>query len=100
MQPGEEIVEQKGKDTGPQRIVVYVDELETLQGRRKKLAAKLRYAAKSKIQLESIIVFGSPATDADERINRIIAKLLENGTKVIFNRQTRTPPERAWQSRT
>ena len=93
MQPREETVEENGTGRKSERAAVYVDEPKTLEGRREELTDILRYAAKTKPRMESIIIYGSPTTDADDRINKIIARLEKNGTKVTFDVQSRTPPE-------
>ena len=36
----------------------------------------------------AIIIYGSPATDADARIKNIIARLEEHGTSVTFKQQS------------
>ena len=69
----------------PKRVAAYVDELKTLKGRRKELAGILRYIDKSEERVGAIIIYGSPATDADARIKNIIAQLQAHGTSVTFN---------------
>ena len=70
------------------RVAAYVDELKTLKGRRKELAGILRYIDKSEERVGAIIIYGSPATDADARIKNIIARLEEHGTNVTFKQQS------------
>ena len=72
----------------PKRMAAYIDELKTLKGRRKELAGILRYVAKLEERAEAIIIYGSPATDADKRIKNIIDRLEEHGTSVTFHHQT------------
>ena len=67
--------EQTTASPKPRRVAVYVDELKKPKARRKELAHILLYTAKAKPPMDAITIFGTPATDADHRINRIIARL-------------------------
>ena len=56
------------------RMAAYVDELKTLKERRKERAGILQYVDKIEERAKAIIIYGSPATDADNRIKNIIAQ--------------------------
>ena len=88
MQSEEEVVRQNLTASKSKQVAAYVDELKTLKGRRKELAGILRYLDKPEERVGAIIIYGSPATDADARIKNIIAKLEEHGTSVTFKQQS------------
>ena len=76
------------------RVAAYVDELKTLKGRRKELTGILRYIDKSEERVGAIIIYGSPATDADARIKNIIARA--GGTRNERHLQTTELRLRTW----
>ena len=82
------MVKQNPTASKSKRVAAYVDELKTLKGRRKELAGILRYLDKREERVEAIIIYGSPATDADARIKNIIAQLQGHGTSVTFKQQS------------
>ena len=88
MQDRREMFRQDPTAGKPRRIAAYVDELRTLKGRRKELAGILRHVGKIEERVEAVIIYGSPATDADDRIKNIIAQLEEHGTRVTFRSQS------------
>ena len=88
MQGREKVVRENPAARKPRRMAAYVDELKTLKGRRKELAGILRHIEKLEERADSVIIYGSPATDADDRIKNIIARLQEHGTSVTFRSQS------------
>ena len=68
----------------PKRVAVYVDELKSREGRREELTSILSHTIKTDEKLASIIIYGSPKTDANVRINKLIETLEVKGTTVTF----------------
>ena len=69
----------------PKRAAVYVDELLPIEERQQELVNTLRHVVKNLEHYDGIIVYGSPATDANEHVKDAIALLTEHGTEVTFS---------------
>ena len=73
------------KSEKPKRAAIYVDELLPVEERQQELVNILRNVVKTPKRHDSIVVFGSPATDVNEHVKDAISLLTEHGIQVTFD---------------
>ena len=69
------------------RAALYVDELADKPQRTLELNGTLRYSLSQEPRFTELLVYGSPASDADEQTRDLIAQHQEHDTKVTFTQK-------------